>query len=163
MSNIPTSSEVKATEVAISLDHPRLTNTDPEAIRTVLRRYNQYTNTVLARARQLTNNALMTEVIKPVDVKYCVDVAFLESSIVLGFINGAKAYKELNDEQVHSVLEERCKESMETVTLEQLERLAQHRIRTKMRNKNATARMHGPLNQLPYVARTQRSTVVDRR
>lgn len=132
---------VKAAEVGISLDHPRLVHTDPESIRTFLRRYDQYSTTVLARAKQITSEALSTEAINPVDLKFCVDVEFLESSIALGFISNATDYDTLKDQDVREFLEERCKESKETVTLDQLDKLVQNKLRTDMKNNNATARM----------------------
>lgn len=60
----------RATEVGISLDHPRLSKTDPESIRAFLRRYDQYANTVLAKAKQLKSSMLTTESIKPLDLKF---------------------------------------------------------------------------------------------
>lgn len=85
----------KGAQVGISIDHPRLASTDRETIRSFRRRYNQYTNTVLARARQLSSSdasTLTTKTVRPVNLKFCFDVGFFESSIALGVIDVATDY-----------------------------------------------------------------------
>lgn len=131
----------KTAPVTISLDHPRLLETDPEAIRVFLRTYDQYANEVLARAQQLGTGSSSNEPVRPVDLKFCVNVEFLESSIALGFITGANDYKSLSDELVRTFLEQRAEESKEVVTLEKLDEIVSRELRTNMRNTNASARM----------------------
>lgn len=138
------SETVKAAQVNISLDHPRLVNTDPESIRKFLRRYDQYTNTVLARAKQLSTDAsstVTTESVRPVDLKFCVDVEYLESCMALGFIDTATDYNSLTNEDVRKVLDDRCRESKEVLTMESLDVIVERELRTDMKNTNATARM----------------------
>lgn len=103
----PTSSHLKAAVVAILLEHPRLTHTEPEEICSFLRRYDQYSTTVLARARQMTAGSITMEDRKPVDLTGCVDVEFLESNIALVFIIGAPTYEYLINAHVRSFLESR--------------------------------------------------------
>lgn len=137
---------VKAAHVSLSVDHPRLLSTDAESIRTFLRRYDQYYNTVLSRARQLPTSSSSAgtstlEAVRPVDLKFCVDVEFLTSSIALGFIPDADDFNTVTDEQVRDFLDSRATESKETVTLNGLNDIVQRELRTDMRNKNAKARM----------------------
>lgn len=131
----------KSAPVTITLDHPRLLETDPEAIRIFLRTYDQYANEVRSRAQQLGSSSSSTEPVRPVDLKFCVDVEFLESSIALGFITDAPDYKSLTDEQVRNFLSKRAEESKEVVTLEKLDGIVSRELRTNMRNTNAAARM----------------------
>lgn len=132
---------VTSAAVEISLDHPRLIRTDPESIRSFLRRYDQYSTTVLARANQLTKDNLTSEAIRPVELKFCVDAEWLESRIALGFLKEATDYATLTDDQVRAFLDKRCKESKKTVTLEQLDRIVAQKLRTNMGNRDAEARM----------------------
>lgn len=136
-----TSTAVKATEVGISLDHPRLVHTDPSSIRTFLKRYDQYSISVIARASQLTSQTLTTEAVTPIALKYCVDVEFLESSLICGYIDGCASYADLTDSQLRSFLEERSAESQDSMTIEQLDKIVSQKLRTNMRNNNAKSRM----------------------
>lgn len=56
-------------------------------------------------------------------------------------LSGAETYNELTDRPVRTFLEDRCKESEETVKLEQLGKVVQQKLRTITRNKNATNHM----------------------
>lgn len=131
----------KASSVSLTLDHPRLLETDPESIRVFLKKYDQYANEVISRARQLRTSSSGTEPVRPVDLKFCVDVEFLESSIVLEFITDASNYEDLTDEQVRAFLAARATESKEVVTLDMLDDIVKRELRTNMKNNNATARM----------------------
>lgn len=143
MKNEPSAAttSVKTSEVGISLDHPPLVKTDPEFKRPLLRRFDQYSTTTLALVKQITTDSLSTEVIKPVGLKFCVDPEFLQSSIALGLVSNAVDCEILANHYVCELLDERCKESKETVTLDQLDKLVQNWLRTDMRNSNATTRM----------------------
>lgn len=66
---------------------------------------------------------------------------FLESNIALGFISDATDYKTITDDQVRSFLEGRRQASKTTVTLEPLDNIVTDKLRTDMKNNNATARM----------------------
>lgn len=65
---------------------------------------------MLARAQQLSKDAIMPEAIKPVELKFCVDAELLESSIALGFIKDATDYAKLTDVQVRAFLDKRSAE-----------------------------------------------------
>lgn len=98
-------------------------------------------NTVLPPARQLTNKALTTEAVRPVELKFCVEAEFLESSVALDFISDMYHYTQITNEQVPSLIDERCKESKETVTLEQLDTTVLQKLQVYMKNNNAKVRM----------------------
>lgn len=87
----------KASKVSLSLDHPRLLQTDGESIRVFLRKYDQYSNAVKSRARQLSAYNATTEAVRPVELKFCVDPEYLESSIALVFIDGVESYENITD------------------------------------------------------------------
>lgn len=143
MTTKPTSTpaNVTAAAVDISLDHPRLIRTDPASIRSFLRRYDQYSTTVLARAKQLTNESLTQEAIRPVELKFCVDAEWIESRIALGFITEAQDYASLTDEIIRAFLDKRSAESKKTISLAQLDNIVKHKLRTNMANHDAEARM----------------------
>lgn len=63
---------------------------------------------MLARARQLTTDKLTTEAIQPVELKFCVDVEWLELRVALGFITEATDYAALTDKHFHDFLNKRC-------------------------------------------------------
>lgn len=73
-------------------------------------------------------------------LKFCVDIEFLESSLVFGYIPGVMEYEDLTDAPVRTFLYERAKETMKT-TLEQLDKIVEKRLKDDMRNDNAKARM----------------------
>lgn len=134
----------KAVQVDISADHSRLVTTDPESIRSFLRRSEQYSNTVLARAKQLSSSdvsTLTTETVRPADLKFCIDVEFFESFIALGFIETATAYASLRNEQIREFLDGRCEGFKDVVTLEALDSIVKFELRTNMKNSTATACM----------------------
>lgn len=87
--------------------------------------------------------------------------------MALGFISGATGYEMLTDEQVRTFLEDRCKESKETITISQLDKMVRYQLRTDMNNKNATARMKdlftSSTGKLPHIATPQRVKVANRR
>lgn len=56
------------------------------------------------------------EPVRPVDLKFCVDVEFVESSIALGFITKTGSYEKLTDEQVRDFLSKRAEESKSWTT-----------------------------------------------
>lgn len=125
----------------MSLDHPRLINTEPESIRSFLLIYDQYISTFLARSRQLTPDTLEIEAIKPVDLNVFMDVEFLDSNIALWFIPDAIKYEDLTNIKLRQFLEDLCKKSKETIALEKLDTVLKHKLLTKLRNKNETETM----------------------
>lgn len=131
----PSSVTVKYAEIGICFGHARLASTEHETIFSFLRKYDQYSFMLIARASQLTTRTLTTETIKPDDVKFCVDCEFLESNIAQGFIYEVKTYEELPNSKVWEFLEDRCKESKETITVRQLDKTVKLKLRTNMQNK----------------------------
>lgn len=77
----------------------------------------------------------------PVDLKFCVNVEFVELSSALDFILDVTNYAELTDEQVREFLRERLKESKEVVNLDKLDEALKAELSTNMKNSNATAYM----------------------
>lgn len=68
----------KIAPLSITVDHLRLLDTDGELIRVLLRKYDQFTNEVYPRARQLASATSPTEPVRLVDLKFGVDVDSLE-------------------------------------------------------------------------------------
>lgn len=129
----------KSIPMKISIDHSRLLETDSESIRIFLRKYDQFSNEVQARSRRLASRSASTGAARPVDLKFCVDVDLLESSILLGFIKEASSYEHLTDQKVRAFLESRSVESREVVTLEKLDEIVAINLRTNMRITNGCA------------------------
>ena len=81
MSDTPSSTPAANSSkfVATSVDHPRVTEADASSIRVFLRAYDQYATELKERARQVVSeDSLSTEVVKPVNLKFCVDAEWLE-------------------------------------------------------------------------------------
>lgn len=122
----------KIASFKITIDHPRLRHTDAKSICTFMRNYEQC---------QISSNSPNTENVRPVNLKFCVDVDYLQSTIALGFLEGADCYKTLTDSQVQAFVAKRAEESKEAVTLDKLYKIVKDELRTNMRNSDATARM----------------------
>lgn len=75
------------------------------------------------------------------DIKLCVDVEFLESSIALRFPRAARNYEFRTDNQVQTFLDNLCKKLKESITLESLNSIVKNELQTNMKHSNATARM----------------------
>lgn len=60
---------------------------------------------------------------RPVEVKFCADVDFLESTVALGSILDAASYKALTGTQVRAFLEDCAKEAKNVVTLDMLDKI----------------------------------------
>lgn len=73
-------------------------------------------------------------------LKFCVDIEYLEFSLICGYINSAKTYMYLKNVQVCAFLDQRSEETQESTTIEQLDKLIMQHLRTKM-NRNAKARI----------------------
>lgn len=136
----PTTRSVTAAAIGVSLDHPGLVHTDPGSIRAFLIKHDQYNHAVLACARQLTYGSLTTEAVTPIDLKYCVDVEFLQANIGLGFLE-ANPHDDLTDDFERAFLEEGGGESKEHINIYQLNKMLAAHLCTNMRNNNAAARM----------------------
>lgn len=88
-------SQVRMKLVARSVDHVKLVSADAVSICTFLLLYQKYAKEVKAWAWQVMPSAdtSMMEALHSVSMKLCIDMEWLESTIVLGFINGIQ-YKE---------------------------------------------------------------------
>ena len=127
--------------VATSVDHPRLTATDASSIRVFLRSYDSYVTEVQERARQIVDSSVSTEPVKPVNLKFCVDAEWLESTVALGFIEPIDTVEQLTDERFRAYLDSKAEESKEVVSLSKLDELVSQELRTDMRDANATSRI----------------------
>lgn len=72
--------------VSPAVDHPHLIDTVAATIRTFLRKYDQYMNVVLSLGQQVSCAEESILVVRPVDIKFFVDVDFVEFSIDLCFV-----------------------------------------------------------------------------
>lgn len=67
---------VKTAQLSLNIDHPRISQTDPESIRIFFNKYDQYSNQLISRARQFPSEAgpgiRKIEPVLPVDIKLCV-------------------------------------------------------------------------------------------
>lgn len=104
----PHSGTVKSAEISPVLSQLRLINTELEAIHSALRKYDPYSSTAFAWARQHTTDTLTIKTVKPADLKFCMDAEYLEPSVVLGFISEASTYKGLTNAEVRDFLEDFC-------------------------------------------------------
>lgn len=71
--------------VSIIIDHSHFSEKNGELICMFSRKYDQYTDTVIPRAHQLASASSPTKHVRPVGLKFCVNVDFLETKIALGF------------------------------------------------------------------------------
>ena len=127
--------------VATSVNHPRLVRTDAKLVRRFLRRHDQYSIEVSARAQQLIlHGTTTTEAVRPVNLKYCVDSEYIESAVVLGFLE-ADSYDALTDQILRKNLEEKSEESPEAVTLEDLDSIMDKELRHQACNFAAPPRI----------------------
>lgn len=87
--------------VAFSVNHPLLLSTTPRSIRIFLRHYDQYVKEVTTRALQLTMvDSTTIEPVRPVNLLYCVDAEWLESTVDLEYIPEVKKMEDLTDEKL---------------------------------------------------------------
>lgn len=78
---------------------------------------------------------------RSVDLKFCIDVDFLESTITLGFIKNMSSCDDLLKKNVRTFLKERAQESKSAVTLQRLDKIVKDEPRKKMKKSDAKARM----------------------
>ena len=133
----PTSThEASSNHVTVSLNHPHLDSFDPSAIRIFLKNYDAYSRTVIARAKQVCfsqdSAAKSSEVVLPVDLKFCVDGQLLHSALALDFIAGASVYDELEDKALRAYLDKHAEESEKAVNLDILDQIIVRDLRMNM-------------------------------
>lgn len=126
-----------AQQVSVSVNHPKLNEADPESIRIFLNLYDQYVNEIKARAMQIADSDVTTEAVRPVDLRFCVNIEYLKSTIALGLINDVESYDGLTNETLRHYLENEANESHKNVTLERLDSIIKKELRMNMRNNDA--------------------------
>jgi hypothetical protein len=127
--------------VSTSVDHPRVTKADSSYIRSFLALYDQYSTEVQERARQLTaQDTVTTEPIRPVNLMFCVDIDWLESTISR-LIEGISTYEELDDTVLRKYLGEKSEESKEAVNLDRLGEIVDQQLKVNMVDTDAGSRM----------------------
>ena len=128
--------------VAFSVDHPRLTNTNPKAIRVFLSRYDQYSKEVTARALQLSVvNSTTTEPARPVSMTYCVDSEWLQSYIDLEYIPDVETPHDLTDTKLRLYLESEAEEEKHTTTMTEIDAIIKRELVMNMSNSSSRSRM----------------------
>lgn len=95
----------EAQHVSTTAKHPHLDLADPESVRRFFNLYYQYVEEVKARARKL-GDGITTEAANPVEIKFCVDVDVLNSTIALGLIDVVDEYDNLTDAKLRTYLDE---------------------------------------------------------
>lgn len=84
---------------------------------------------------------MLTKVARPVSIKFCVDLDFLEYSIVLGFISGEAGYENLTEKQVQWFLNGPSTESTYVMTLEKLDEIVVCDLGANKKTPTETTRM----------------------
>lgn len=132
----------QASFVSTSVNHPRLIRTDAESIRIFLSAYDQYAKEVSTRALQLLSTGTATsEAVRPVNLKFCVDAEYLQSTIDLGFIDDVDSYDNLNDDVLRAYLYKKGEECKESVNLSTFDSIISKELKMDMSDKNATSRV----------------------
>lgn len=126
------SSSFEAAEICIALRHPRLLKTSADSIRRFMRKYDQHATVILAHANQLSTTTLTSEAAKLFNHKFWIEVQFLEPAIALGCLPDVTTYEEAIDVQICVFRESLCDNSKEIVTLEQLDKLVQQKLSTRV-------------------------------
>lgn len=78
---------------------------------------------------------------RSVDIKFSVDVNFLESTISLGFVDNVLSYDDLTDTAVRTFLEESAKEANEVVTLDMINKIVEAELLTNVEKPNSKGRI----------------------
>lgn len=111
-------------DVATVFDHPRLTKTNLNAIRSFLRDYDQYAREANEHAPQLTDEKIIqAHVSKPVELKFSVKPEWLESVIDLGSIGNVKNYDDLAYDQLCVYSKGKASSSKDVATIDMFEKI----------------------------------------
>ena len=126
----PSPFDTQVSNVAVSVCNPRLIQTDPASIRTFLKEYDQYSQTVISRAKQLQSSSegsstATTEAVLPMELKYFIDSMHFTMCIDLGFKDVVISFEVMIDRQLRTYLECESKESKDAVTLEGVDELVE--------------------------------------
>lgn len=110
----------KVVSVSTKVDLPFFVDTDDESTRLFLSLYDWNVAEVTARARKLAPDFASTEPVRPVDLVFCVNPEYLESSVLLGIIEGVTTKEEYNDLILRHHMENKAAEYEKVVSLESL-------------------------------------------
>ena len=113
------------------VSHPRLTSTDSASIRTFLAAYDQYVNEVNERAKQLSKDDKVLESVRPVNIKFCIDMEWLKSAIALEFIDDVDDYDKLDEKTLRKYLDDKAEESKTSVNMESLDKIVQRELKNE--------------------------------
>ena len=83
------------------------------------------------------------EISRPFNLKYCLDAEYLQAAILLKRITNVESYDALTDEQLRVFLENKSKESENTITLASLDKIISNSLRMNMNDRDASSRMEG--------------------
>lgn len=108
----------KSKFVPTTVDHPRITVADASSIHFFLSIYDQYVSELQERARELvTQDAVTTEIVNPVNIKFCLGAECLESTVTLGFIDCVTSVDRLTNCRLRKYLDGQAEESKKVVKL----------------------------------------------
>lgn len=128
--------------VATSVGHPRLACLDTESIRIFLGEYDAYCKEVTAQAQQLLPLHTTTfEPVRPVSLKFWIEIDQLESVIDLGFIPNVSDFGELSDTALCNLLDGKIDEDKTITTVLDIDTLVVKEICMNMSVKSAWSRM----------------------
>lgn len=96
-SNITKTIVQSALSVSVRADHPKLVRSGSESACRFLNSYDQHAYEVIARARQLGTNVVVLEASRPVGLKFCVDIEYINFTITLGLIHSVSSYEDLTN------------------------------------------------------------------
>lgn len=128
-------------------------STNASSILKFVLEYKKYAKEVEGRARQVRPSAetAMTEPVGPVNMKFCVDMKWLESTIALGFIDGIEEYDRLSDKVLFDFLESLAKEPKETINIESLDEIIGRELRMNISDTNAGSRVKNLFKSYPAI------------
>lgn len=128
--------------VPFFVSHPKLISSNPKAIRFFVRQYDQYLKEVKARALQLAFvDSTTTVSVRPVNIFYCVDAEWLESTIELEYIPGVKTMSDLTDELLRQYLECEAEEEKDMMTIVNIDAVTKKELSMGMTDTSSRSRM----------------------
>lgn len=79
---------------------------------------------------------------RPVELRFCMDVEYLEPVIDLGFIDGVAPYEDLDSTALRKYVDKTAEKYKQEVTLEALDTIIRKQLHMDMKDRNAKSRMH---------------------
>lgn len=108
----------------------RLTKTDTSSIRVFLQAYDQYIMEVKVRGERLpAKNVVCTKLSRSANIKFCVDVEWVESLTALAFFDDVLTYDILAEWCYQNFLDENSIASKKVATLDVLDDLVEKKLR----------------------------------